>query len=248
MFSEFLWRRETQMSEPSRKPLVLVADDDRDFREKIIPEALQRLNAHVEPAEDVLGACLVVAEHGHRSDDPLDLIVLDMDMPLHKGTAQPSEVGGIRFLRSYGLVKCPVVVFTQYPSCRNCVEAVQAGAVAYLPKGEVEDRHGHWEGGVDDLVETCRRLLRRDEAAEIRHPASDDWLDQNYDWLCREFGGRWIACVPASKAQAADITGIERQGLVVVCRDTREELARLLIRSVPLLGEIPQTMRLPQKQ
>ena len=51
------------MNQVSDQPLILVADDDQAFREKVIPEALGRLNARTLTEKHVLEACLVVAEH-----------------------------------------------------------------------------------------------------------------------------------------------------------------------------------------
>jgi hypothetical protein len=70
-------------------------------------------------------------------------------------------------------------------------------------------------------------------------PPDHEWLAQNYDWLRREFGGSWVAFVPRADASLAGIAGIERAGLVIVGRESRESLAQLIAGKLPLLSAIP---------
>ncbi len=226
------------MTDPARSPRILVADDDDEFREEIIPKALERIGAQIIRAKDVLEACLAVAEHvGPRRS--LDVVVLDMHMPLHKGTKKIEDDAGIRFLRSYGLVTCPVVVFTAYPSYQNCVLATQAGAAAYLPKAIQDSFHGP-EGGVDKLVDTCRRLLLEPQAEVTRVPPGKDWLQENHAWLAETFGGQWVAFVDAAKGRVAGLAGEQRGEVLIVSAPSKEELARLVIAKIALLNEIPK--------
>ena len=233
------------MSQVSDRPLVLVADDDLEFREELLPEALARLNVRVVKAKDVREACLVAAEHDAPSEDPLDLIVLDMHMPLHEDTKDVAADGGIQFLRSYELTTCPVIVFTAYGSYRNCVGAVEAGAAAYVPKMS-HDTYDGPEGGIDDLIETCRRLLEKPKTVETRLPPDDDWLSRNYDWLCREFGGRWTAFVHPEPARVAGLTGIEHDGLLLKGDESADNLKRTIVAKLPLLGTIPPIVFVPE--
>jgi CheY-like chemotaxis protein len=234
------------MNQISDQPLILIADDDPEFREQLIPEALGRLNSQIRKARDVEEACLVAAQQDSKGE-PLDLIVLDMHMPLHKKTKDIADDGGIQFLRGHHLTRCPVVVFTAYPSYYNCVRAVQAGAVAYLPKAEQEAYKGK-EGGIDQLVETCRELLKAPQPTESRFPPDGDWLEQNYEWLCEEFGGLWVAFVSASRAASAGIGAPERAGLVVISEKSREGLVRLIAGKLALLAEIPPIAFIPETE
>ena len=232
------------MTKAIDQPLVLVADDDEEFREDLIPRALRRLHARTLPAKDVLEACLAAAKHDSHSDDPLNVIVLDMHMPLHENTTKIANDGGIQFLRSNQLTACPIVVFTAYPNFRDCVRAVQAGAAAYLSKSEPEAGEEP-EGGINDLVETCRRLLTRPEADQMRSPPNGNWADENYDWLRQKCGGRWVAFVAASEASAAGISGTPLAGQVVISENSREDLARLVAKKLPFLSQIPHIAYIP---
>ena len=147
------------MNPTTDQPLVLVADDDQEFREELIPEALARLSVRVLTAKDVYEALSIAMKQDAQSEDLPDLIVLDMHMPLDSDTTEIAADGGIQFLRACRLAGCPVVVFTADPSYQNCVGAVQAGAAAYLPKSSHDTYEGNQEGGIDHLVAICRRLL-----------------------------------------------------------------------------------------
>jgi CheY-like chemotaxis protein len=155
---------------------------------------------------------------------------------------------GIQFLRSFGIAKCPIVVFTAYPSYEDCVRAVNAGATAYLPKQEQEVYNGRWEGGIDRLIDKCRTLLDKTRAVETRLPPDGPWLDRNYEWLREKFGGQWVAFVRAELARTAGITGAEREGLVVVSENSKEMLAQIIAQKHPTLKEIPVITLVPESE
>ena len=242
---------EKNMNHPKDQALILVADDTPEFRERIIPKALERLNARVLLAKDVLEAFLIAMKHDVHSLDPLDLVVLDMHMPLHQGSAAIAGDAGIRFLRSCRILPafdttiCPVVVFTAYPSWRDCVRAVQAGAAAYLPK-QSQDTYWGQEGGIDLLIDTCRALLTEPQEAEKCPLPLAEWMVDHYDWLRQEYRGRWVAFVAESKAQPLALAGVARDGVIVVSGDSQEELARRIALTVVELGEeIPPISLVP---
>jgi CheY-like chemotaxis protein len=229
------------MAETARQPLILVADDTPEYRDDIIPDRLgEDLGARSIGAGNVVDACVLAAKHHASSDDPLDLIVLDMHMPLHKDTIEVAKDGGIQFLRAYRLVQCPVVVFTAYWSFCVCERAIRSGATAYVPKQSVNTGDGGTEGGINDLVETCRRLLKPAAVAKpARLPPSDQWLRDHYTWLCQEYPNRWVAFIEAESARAARITGTEREGLFVVVVESEERLQQTMISVVAKLGSVP---------
>jgi CheY-like chemotaxis protein len=233
------------MNDVTVQPLILIADDDEEFRERAIPQAMARLTTR-EPlkAKNVEEACLLAAEHDDASAEPLDLIILDMHMPLDENTITPAKDAGIRFLRGNQLTLRPVIVFTAYPSYGNCVLAMQAGAAAYLPKKE-RDTYEGTEGGIDQLVETCRRLLTKAEPGKTHHVPDEAWLGENYEWLCQEFADRWVAFVPSEKASTLGITGTERAGLTIISDESRENLVRVVAKNLPRLGEIPLIVFVP---
>jgi CheY-like chemotaxis protein len=236
------------MTEPVRQPYVLVADDDREFREELIPKALGELRARVLQAANVAEACFLAAKHGAGSDDPVELVVLDMHMPLHENCLDVARDGGIRTLQFFGRCTAPVVVFTAYPSFRNCVAAVRAGASAYLPKKSQSVYKEEPEGGRDDLVETCRRLLegRPAEPPPPRTLPEPDWMQENYEWLCGQFAEKWVAFIEPDKARAAEIEVVDRGAYGVVARDQEDALRRLLVEKAAYLGYLPEALWVPE--
>jgi hypothetical protein len=130
---------------------------------------------------------------------------------------------------------------------------MRAGASAYIPKGRQdtyetdEDGRRKREGGIDDLVNTCRRLLEVPERDDRVAPPDTIWLRENYDWLRDEFGGRWIAFIDRSLAISADIRGKERGGHIVVGELSKEELSRFLIGKLPYLPHVPPIAWLPNE-
>lgn len=230
------------MHEILGKPRVLVIDDDPEYRDELIPEVLKRLGAKfdVEKAENVREGCEIAARQAE-TGTPFDLIVLDMHMPPKHGARLATDAG-IQVLRSLRLLAslAPAVVFTAFHSYENCVRAVQAGAAAYLPKPVAMDGEQKPEGGIDALVETCGRLLTKPEADTMRPPSDTAWIEQNHEWLYRKFKGQCVAAMPTSVAKSAGITGTEREDWVVVSRDSREELARLIAVNLPFLDTFPE--------
>lgn len=235
------------MTEPVKQPLVLVADDDEEFREELIPTALGKINARVLKAADVAGACRLAAEHGLGSDDALELVVLDMHMPLHERTVDVAKDGGIQFLKSIIATRCPVIVFTAYPNFRNCALAIRARASAYLPKKSQDAYKEGREGGVDDLIATCKRLLKGTPPEEPAPPPLPDpaWVRENYEWLCEQFGGKWVAFIELEKAQAADIDVDVCDTYGVAARLLEDELRRLVAKKAPYLGYLPEVLWVP---
>ncbi len=146
------------MHRSSEQPLVLIVDDDPEFREELLPQALSCLDARVLKASNVEEALQVAAKHSAESADPLKLIVLDMHMHLQPDTAGVPRDAGVQFLQKLQKPDCPVIAVTAYVSFRDCVKVARAGAAAYIPKQE-HDAYCGPEGGIDDLIKTCQKLL-----------------------------------------------------------------------------------------
>ena len=108
-----------------------------------------------------------------------------------------------------------------------------------LPKGVQDTYHGP-EGGNDQLVDTCRRLLEGPKAEIAWLPPSRNWLQENHDWLVHTFGGKWVAFVDAAKGRAVDLAGEERGEVLVVSKRSKEDLTRLIIGKIALLKEMPK--------
>lgn len=234
------------MPDRSREPLILIVDDEDEWREDLIPKHLGRLGARILKASSIQEAMSIATMHDENSEDSLDLIVLDRRLP-QVSLGDLDEDGGIGFLRNYRLARCPIVVFTAHPTFANCVAAVKSGAEAYIPKLGTADG----EGGTDALVAKVKELLvtPKPEVAEL--PPRSSWLNSNYGWLSTELAGRWVAFVDESVACAAGLARQEylrRDGIVLIAGASYEEV-RSVVLGVPLLAEAePVIVLVPPKK
>ncbi len=113
--------REVQTSPASSAPRILVADDDAQMR-KLVRMILKREGFLVEEAADGLDALEVMDSH------PVDLLILDLDMPRLDG------LGVLEELRARVLTSSiPVIVLTARSDDTE-VKALDLGAQDYLTK------------------------------------------------------------------------------------------------------------------
>lgn len=130
----FKWIEQT--SNTHRLPHLLVVDDDR-----AIAKSIRRI---LEP----LGHILSIAEDGIRGlerflSNPVDLVLLDLNMP---------AMNGVEFLRHLRGIDAnlPIIVITGYPNSEMMFEAMQYGPMLLLPK----------PFGKDQLIATVETVIR----------------------------------------------------------------------------------------
>jgi DNA-binding NtrC family response regulator len=108
------------MSAEGERIRVLIADDEKNFR-NLLTRELERRGHQVAQAENGRRALDLLREQ------PADVILLDLNMP---------ELGGIEFLRA--LQERPdlpeVIVLTGYATVPTALEAMRLGAYDYLTK------------------------------------------------------------------------------------------------------------------
>lgn len=186
------------MPETPEGPLVLIIDDDDEFRDTIGPAFVrQRLKGRTIPAKDIKSGIRQFSAHDAHSDEPMDLAIVDMHIPPSESSIEIEGRGGLlvlealRFIRTYKLNHCPVVIFTAYPSYEDCVEAVKNGADGYVPK---VTESGSFLN-LDLLEAACKKALNRRQEPEHEIPSSN-WLTENYAWLCQKYGGKWMVLRP----------------------------------------------------
>gem|GEM_PF-94486 len=113
--------RDADSPPPSGSPRILVADDDAQMR-KLVRMILKREGFQVEEAADGLDALEVMDSH------PVDLLILDLDMPRLDG------LGVLEELRARVLTSSiPVIVLTARSDDTE-VKALDLGAQDYLTK------------------------------------------------------------------------------------------------------------------
>jgi CheY-like chemotaxis protein len=216
-------------------PLVLVVDDVPEYRERLLPGLVEILGGRICKAANVREALGVAAEHTIDSEDPIDLIILDMHLPMSAEDPNILDDAGVRFLRQYRLAHCPIVVFTAYPSFANCVAAIQAGASAYIPKVSKDN-----EGGPEALCETCKRLLGNREQKEAAVPPTKEWIRRNRQRLGTEFDGKWLAFIDQAKLTKEQAEGLSvMDGLVLLVGNSYEDVRNQVIHSPAVLTAKP---------
>ena len=127
-----------QQAPPSRKPRVLVVDDDRVVL-KAVAEILRRGGCEVTAVEDAVEALAAALEPG------LDVVVLDVMMPHLNGMDVLREIKAKR-------PEVEVVMMTAFAAVDTAVTAVKAGAYDYLTKP--------FEN-IDEVVITVRKAFER---------------------------------------------------------------------------------------
>ena len=132
----------SQKAAPSGpKARVLVVEDSLGVREleRVI---LEGAGYHVETAVDGLDGASRL-----RDDNPVDIVISDVEMPGMTGFELTRTIR-----RTKGWENVPVVIMTSLGNEEHRREGLEAGASAYLLKGEFDQAQ---------LVETVRRLIGR---------------------------------------------------------------------------------------
>ncbi|MFC1795342.1 response regulator [Planctomycetota bacterium] len=187
--------KETRKTRTEFSPTALVADDDAGIRH-VLTKLLRNKGFRV-TATGNLGASI-----SKLTKSRFDLIILDMVMPENKGDT-PDFDGGLviaKLLQRVTLTSgnAVVVVFTAFPSVKDCFAVNKAGAF-YLPK--VVPGANMIEG----LVEECTHLVF--ERRQRKSKPKQTWLMQHYDDLVKKFGGKTIAIVEADLAKGSKLKG-----------------------------------------
>lgn len=233
------------MSQEQRQPLALVVDDESEWREQEIPMMLEKLSIRFALASNVQDALLFAAQHDAASGDPIDVVILDMRMPMDATGGEVVNEAGVIFLRSYRLALCPVIVFTAYPSFPNCVAAMKNGASDYISKVGMP---GEPIGTPSKrLILSLESFLGRN-AGEPRPPVpSEEWLVHHYDWLQSHCGGGWVAFMDACQAltKKAQWSWYVQDDVAIVAGDTYESVRGIIINNTPLLRMLPDIVFVP---
>ncbi|HZR80844.1 MAG TPA: sigma-54 dependent transcriptional regulator [Candidatus Binatia bacterium] len=131
---------------------ILVVDDD---------SVTCRLLADVfgEDGFTVVGDTNPERALAHVADEPVDLAILDVQMP---------EMDGLSLLRGLRerMPDLPVIIMTAFGSIDTAVEAIASGAVDYVSKPM----------DVDEIRATVRRALGRHAEAQAALPVADETL------------------------------------------------------------------------
>ena len=239
-----------------KNPLVLIVDDDDDFRNRVIPECLiDDLSVpkdRILTAKDVHSGVRIAAHHDPESADPIGLMIIDMHMSADSQKIAILEDAGVQLIRTVKFLnahvsECGVIVFTAFPGYRNCMAAMKAGADAYIPKSIIEG-YGEKSGGIEHLQEESARLLGKKRGYKKETNPTNDWLSVNGDWLKGKFGGKWVAFLDTVTARqngfANEELFPEKDGLVIVKGESFKDVRSLVIASPQVLMQAPSIVKI----
>jgi two-component system NtrC family response regulator len=134
---------------------ILVADDDRAFRE-VLSETL------IDLGHNVRTAALGEETLNEARREAVDLLLLDLRLP---------DIDGLEVLRRLRVppfrVDLPVVILTAYPGSHTTIEAMKLGAFDYLSKPVSRDDLG---------AVLCRALAR--PQPRVSAASADDYADE----------------------------------------------------------------------
>lgn len=120
--------------------IILFVDDAKQIREQYAYDIERKTNHQVVTAEQGKEALRML------SDEPVDLMILDLEMP---------EMSGMEVLEKLsrdGSLPVPVIVYTGKGDFRKAVRAVKLGAYNFFDKGEVQ---------LDQLVQEINNALEQ---------------------------------------------------------------------------------------
>jgi CheY-like chemotaxis protein len=226
------------MEEKGRKPLVLIVEDDPNWQESF-PDLFKPLNVRIKIAATLRQGLEIAEQYPPDSDDPLDLIILDMFIPRNKGQII-DQSGGVHFLKEYGYILrlVPVICFTAYESYDNCVEVIKAGAYNYIPKTDL----GTGANNAKRLLECCQKLLVTEEEVLVkeRDLPDEEWFERHHQEVRRKYSGKCVAFVPKMvtlEKKDKEVSCEEMYGVKVLSADSNKKM-RWYILDNPELREL----------
>ncbi|MCW5892087.1 MAG: response regulator [bacterium] len=167
---------------------ILVVDDDRVYRERLV-RAFRDRGWDVRAAEDAGGAVAAIEA------DPPEFAVVDMRLPDGTGLEL------VRKLRSVDAAT-NVVVLTGYGSIATALDALRLGATHYLTK----------PADVDDILAAFARAGSSPGDAPISAPA-EDWEVPSLARVEWEHINRVLADSGGNISEAARRLGLHRRSL-----------------------------------
>ena len=177
---------------------ILLCDDNAPLAEQYAYD-LRRLGGY-----EVLTAASGAQALETMASDPVDCLVLDLEMPGMDG------FGVLRALRERAIAT-PVIVYTGTGNYDRCVQAIKAGAYAFIDKAEPVERVVR---EIENAVER-RRIL--DEVTVLRRYADDESALLGSSPAMRALKDAIARVAPVPSAVL--ITGESGSGKELVARD-----------------------------
>ncbi|HEX3147263.1 MAG TPA: response regulator [Gemmataceae bacterium] len=208
------------MSTTSNIPAILCVED-HDQVAGVLSSLLSNLPARVDVAANGDDAIrLILRKTDEKS--AYDLIILDRRVPRSAG--EPVDIDFASTAQStirslFGLI--PIIVFTNYPSYENCIDAIRAGAIDYIPKTDPNSSSINFER----LFESCKRLFCPATTTSIDPIGT--WFQENLTTLIAKFPGKVAAVIEPEYARRVKV-GEAIGGYAVIPGDSLAEVRSII--------------------
>lgn len=165
----------------AKERMVLVVDDKQGPRDEIARafEMDEEFDFKVEKAASEKEAIEILKRQERR----YDVVTIDWMFP-------SSKDGGLEVLNFLNNLKLYLpkvkIVYTAYPSIKNCVKAMKAGADNYIEKTDPTK-------SLKELLESVKEELRSRKSDE--NEPDPNWLKEHFDELMQKHRGELIAFI-----------------------------------------------------
>jgi len=228
------------MMNKKHRPTILIVEDHPDWQ-KTLEVLFEPLDVQLKIAPNLTQGLEIAEQHAPDSENPIDLVILDMRIPVAKGD-QADLVGGIKFLTQYQFLSpsVPIIVFTAFEGYDNCVKAIKGGAYYYLPKMDPMTNINNSKR----LLEMCKELISREKEPEAEEHASPDekWFDKHHHEVRERYPGRYVIFLPATivAVQAnSSVSCEELDGVRMLAADSYNKLRSCILQDPALRKYMP---------
>jgi DNA-binding NarL/FixJ family response regulator len=241
---------------------VLVIDDESWWPEQVRQELHSAgVRANVRHALTFQAGIELAQTYEATNKAPWDLVIIDRIMPdqaaegrlLEERITPDNDKGtlAVIVLKLYGLLSnsCRILVATNNPSYKDCVEAIQAGASLYVPKKcpkpSLAERGMEYPNAVDVIREQALDILAEPAKCQANLDQVEAWLLTHGESLSKQYSGKWIALIDAELATLAGLQCDDTSGPVSILTgsDYQELAKRVLHPAILLRRRFPRIFR-----
>ncbi|MEP6669392.1 MAG: response regulator [Chthoniobacter sp.] len=165
--------------------LLLVEDGEQQRR--LLRRELEQEGYEVTEAQNVSEAI------AHLDRREFDIVICDMDFNTEKTGLDVARTDRLQSPFFPGL-KTVFIMYTAFPSYRDCVAAIKAGVFDYVSKLESDS--------FDHLAKSCREGL--EEKRGWTGDSDANFVRNNWNSLLEKYGENWIAVTDAEVIFSAD--------------------------------------------
>lgn len=167
------------------KKSVLIIEDEKSMLEdiKFVFEKNKSYNFEVVGTGSAKDAISILKEIEQGKDkEPFDIIIIDIRLQEKRGGVVLQEL--MQYTKSGRSIK---IVFTGWPSDKDCIECMRYGAWDYIVKGKNK-------GSIQQVADSAVSRLKRLEELEERHKYyGEKWLMEHFKEIEEKYSNQYIA-------------------------------------------------------